>query len=186
MHPRFAVLAFLASIAVSAHGVAGTIPPQPRLIDQDGRNFTLASLRGTPLVVTFIAAHCKDVCPLVNVQTASAVARAQAEHLSIRFVTISLDPDHDSPRDMRILAHVFNADAKRWILATGTPRDVHAIMHRFHVIAEKGADGYADVHTTFVYFVDVDGHIRSTMLASTNMQDQELNAIRSNWEQLGR
>jgi len=186
MYSRFAILALLASIVMSGHGVAGTTQPQPQLIDQDGRHFTLASLQGTPLVVTFIAAHCKDVCPLVNEQTATAVARAQAERLPVRFVTISLDPENDTPRDMRVLAHTFNANSKLWILATGTPRDIHAIMRRFHVIAERGADGYADEHTTFVYLLDASGQIRSTMLASTNMPDQELNAIRSGWEQLAR
>ena len=80
---------------------------QPRLVDQQGHTFTLASLRGKPLVLTFIAAHCTDACPLINAQFADAAQRIAEAHLDARLLTVTLDPEHDSPRTMRELAQPF-------------------------------------------------------------------------------
>ena len=77
---------------------------QPALVDQRGRSFTLASLQGRPLVITFISAHCTDACPLIDGQFADAAARIAHLHLTARLLTITLDPEHDSPRTMRELA----------------------------------------------------------------------------------
>jgi len=169
----FAAIATLALPAQSAR--------EAQLIDQRGHIFTLSQLRSTPLVVTFISAHCKDICPLINAQTASTVRDAQAMHLKVRFLTITLDPEHDSPADMRKLATLFGADPRSWIVAGGARDDVHAIMRAFHVTAQQGRSGYADVHTTFIYLVDKHGVIRSTMLASNDLDRQVLSAVRTNW-----
>jgi protein SCO1/2 len=163
------VIAILAAItlAIPAHGAQ-----LPKLVDQTGRTFTFATLRGTPLAVTFISAHCTDACPLVNAQFAQAAQRLAQQHIHARLVTITLDPEHDSLRDMREIAHRFDADPRTWIVAGGSRANVHAIMSAFGVVAQYGRKGYADVHTTFVYFIDSEGRLRKTILASTVLTDQ--------------
>ncbi len=151
---------------------------QPRLVDQRGRPFTLASLRGKPLVVTFISAHCTDACPLINAQFADAALRIEREHLAGRLLTITLDPEHDSPRTMRELAQRFQANPRYWLLAGGSLADVHAIMRDFGVISVEGKTGYRDEHTTFVYFLNARGEIAQTMLASSALGDSVVGALR--------
>lgn len=141
--------------------------PQPQLIDQSGRHFAFDSLRGTPLVVTFVAAHCTDACPLVNAQLAQAASQLQARRAKIRFVTITLDPEHDSPAVMRDLARRFDADPRSWIFASGAPPDVHRVMNAFGAVARQGPHGYAETHSTFVYLIDTRGRVRERLLAST-------------------
>jgi len=176
-------LAAIATLALPAQSKreAQVRPHEAQLIDQRGHIFTLSQLRETPLVVTFISAHCKDICPLINAQTASTVRDAQDLHLGVRFLTITLDPEHDSPADMRKIAKIFGADPRWWIVAGGSRNDVHAIMQAFHVTAQQGREGYADVHTTFVYLVDKHGVIRKTMLASNDLDHQVIAAVRTNW-----
>ncbi|MGR4064416.1 MAG: SCO family protein [Vulcanimicrobiaceae bacterium] len=157
---------------------------EPQLIDQSGRTFTLTGLRGTPLVVTFVAARCKDACPLIDAETAAAVERARAQHVRVRFVTISLDPEHDSPATMRSLARTFGATEPRWIVATGRVEDVHAVMRAFDVFTQPGSRGVAEAHTTFVYLVDARGRVRKTLLASTDLPGQELAALSLIWPEL--
>ncbi|HLX26423.1 MAG TPA: SCO family protein [Candidatus Cybelea sp.] len=150
---------------------------QPRLIDQNGRSFTLASLRGQPVVVTFISAHCTDACPLIDAQFSNAARRIQAQRLKAKLVTVTLDPQNDSPRTMRQLATRFEANPKYWLLAGGSVRAVEAVMHEFGVVSQKGRDGYRDEHTTFVYFFDKDGKLDQTMLASSNLSDSIVESI---------
>jgi protein SCO1 len=142
---------------------------QPRLVDQSGHAFTLASLRGEPLVVTFVSAHCTDACPLINGQFADAARRIAQAHLTARLLTITLDPEHDSVATMRALARRFEADPRYWLVAGGAPADVHRIMRAFGVVAIQGKRGYADQHTTFVYVFDRSGAFVKTMLASTDL-----------------
>ena len=49
----------------------------PKLVDQTGHAFTLGSLRGSPVALTFVSAHCTDACPLINAQFARACLSAR-------------------------------------------------------------------------------------------------------------
>lgn len=152
---------------------------QPQLIDQTGRAFTLASLRGSPVAVTFVSAHCSDACPLIDAQYRQAAAALSKAHLPLRLLTITLDPERDSPADMRKLAKTFSADPRRWIVAGGSRADVHEIMNAFGVIAQRGPDGYADMHSTIVYLIDARGVLRKSILPSTNFAAQLVDEMRA-------
>jgi protein SCO1/2 len=151
---------------------------QPHLIDQTGRHFTVASLRGAPVVVTFVAAHCTDACPLINAQFAQAAVRLERDRVHVRLLTITLDPEHDPPAVMRDVAARFHANPNTWLVAGGTLGDVHRVMRSFGVVAQQGRRGYADVHSTFVYFLDGRGKLRDTMLASNALAGQILSEVR--------
>ncbi|HLY04017.1 MAG TPA: SCO family protein [Candidatus Cybelea sp.] len=150
---------------------------EPQLIDQTGRRFTLSSLRGEPLIVTFVSAHCTDACPLINAQFALAAQRIEHEHLPARLLTITLDPEHDSPQTMRELARRFAADPRHWLVAGGSRSDVHAMMRAFGVISIEGKHDSDDRHTTFVYALDPNGDLAQTLLASTATQDDILDGL---------
>jgi protein SCO1/2 len=134
------------------------------LIDQLGRHFTLNDLRGRPLIVTFISAHCEGVCPLIESQVAAAAERQRREHGNVRFLTISLDPERDTHADLVHIARTFDADPSYWLIAGGQPADVHQLMQTFGVDVARGADGYADAHTTFMTVLASDGRVAGTML----------------------
>jgi protein SCO1/2 len=165
---RASAFAILAAFALAQPAQAA----QPQLIDQTGHPFTFQTLRGTPLIVTFISAHCTDACPLINAQFAQAAQRFQQSHAHVRLLTITLDPEHDSLRDMRDIAQRFHANPRMWLVAGGSLRNVHSVMSAFGVVAQRGRKGYAEVHTTFVYYIDARGNLRKTMLASTALTDQ--------------
>ncbi len=172
--------------AVFALAPAACSAAPVHLVDQTGHTFTFASLRGEPLIVTFVAAHCTDACPLIDAQFSQAQRLFARAHLAVRLLTITLDPEHDPPAVMRELARRFGADAHRWLVASGSVRDVHNIMTAFGVRAQRGRDGYADVHTTFVYVFDKRGALRTTILASTVLGTQLARDVRTQWPVLGR
>jgi protein SCO1/2 len=178
-----AMISLLAIVALALPAPANT---QPQLIDQTGRRFTFASLRGTPMVVTFVAAHCTEACPLINAQFAQAAQRFAAERAKVKLLTITLDPEHDPPKVMRDLAVRFSANPKQWLLASGSVRDVHRVMSAFGVVAQQGRDGYADMHTTFVYFIDKNGKLLKTELASTALGTQIVEDAHRAWPELAR
>jgi protein SCO1/2 len=139
------------------------------LIDQRGKTFSFDDLRGTPVVLTFVSAHCTDACPIINAQIAQAVQHLGNRPLALRFLTVTLDPERDDALDMRRIAKEFDANPARWIVASGNVDDVHALMRRFHVETQRDTHGYATEHTTFVYLLDPQLHVRRTLFASNDL-----------------
>ena len=165
--------AVVASVAISMAALApspgGAAQSAPRLVDQTGRTFTLQSLRGRPVIVTFISAHCTDACPLVNAQFADAARQIAQHKLNTILLTITLDPANDPPTLMRTVAKRFQADPRYWLVAGGRPSEVDQIIRAFGVVARLGKNGYREAHSTFVYVLDSNGNLRKTMLASTGL-----------------
>jgi protein SCO1 len=155
-----------------------TAATSPVLVDQLGRRFTLATLHGAPVVLTFIAAHCTDACPLVNAQFSDAAHRIAAAHLRATLLTVTLDPEHDSPQTMAGIAKRFEANPKYWRLAGGAIADVHALMREFGTYSVEGRHGYRDEHTTFVYVLDARGVATHELLASSALSDDVVDAVR--------
>jgi cytochrome oxidase Cu insertion factor (SCO1/SenC/PrrC family) len=163
---------------------AGAVERPVRLIDQTGHAFTLPSLSGTPVIVTFVAAHCADACPLVNAQFARVARTFAAERRRVKLLTITLDPENDPPRVMSALARTFSADPHTWIVASGSVAEVHRAMRMFGVVAQRRHKSYPDVHTTFVYLVDSHGRLEKTLLASADLGTQVVAEVRAQWHGL--
>lgn len=176
---RTLVLAVFSLFFVLQSAAAIASPEVPQLIDQTGKPFTLQSLQGRPLIVTFVSAHCQDACPLVNAQFSEAAARIAQQGLSTRLLTITLDPQHDPPSVMRALARRFDANPRYWLVASGPPNDVDAVLNAYGVVAKPGKSGYRELHTTFVYAFNARGTLAKTMLASTNLTDDIVTQARA-------
>lgn len=160
------MLAFVAALHVAP---ATAAPAAPQLVDQTGKTFTLRSLEGKPLIVTFVSAHCSDACPLVNAEFSQAASEIARQALSTRLLTVTLDPQHDPPSVMRALAQRFSANPRYWLVASGRTPDVDDILNAFGVIAKPGKSGYREAHTTFVYVFNASGTLTKTLLASNNL-----------------
>lgn len=162
-------LLFACSSAVVA--LAGGAPDAREipLVDQTGAVFRLEDLRGRPTVLTFVASRCTDACPIANAEFALARAALRREGIRVHLVTVTLDPEYDTPFVMSAAARSFQADPTDWIFASGRPRDVHRLMRSLGIVAQTGKAGYPDVHTTFVYVLDSRQRLTHQLLLSTGV-----------------
>src|SRR5215510_14587164 len=104
--------------------IYGTVPDFS-LIDQDGRPVQRADLQGKVWIASFIFTNCPNECPLMT--AAMAQLQSHLAHVAdLRLVSISVDPDHDTPVVLSQYAERFNADPSRWFFLTG---DKQAIYH---------------------------------------------------------
>jgi protein SCO1 len=134
--------------------------PEFALTSQDGGEVTLASLRGKVIAVTFIYTSCPDVCPLLT----DKMARIQDELGSdfgskVAFVSITTDPERDTPEVLKEYAEAFEANLAGWSFLTGEPAAVLDVAHRYGVAAVKAADGGVD-HTLLTTLIDRQGTMR--------------------------
>jgi protein SCO1 len=129
------------------------------LTDQDGRQVSLSDLRGRALLVDFVYTTCKGPCPILTTRQVE-VQRALPPDLRerVRFVSITLDPAHDTPEVLASYARARGADLAGWSFLTGPEADVAEVVRRFGVGSLRAADGTIE-HTVATFLVDGNGTI---------------------------
>ena len=112
----------------SGHGAepAGEVPvlyplPEFSFTDQDGKTFGLKDLRSKVWVADFIFTRCPSTCPM---QTAEKAKMQDGMAEDVRFVTFTVDPEHDTPEMLAAYAKRHGADPARWKFLTGARGDL--------------------------------------------------------------
>lgn len=97
------------------------------LTDQDGADFHTRELHGKVWIADLIFTSCPSICPVMSSQMANLHRRIDSD--DVRFVSISVDPDVDTPEVLREYAAGFGADTERWVFLTGERSDVSRVVH---------------------------------------------------------
>lgn len=164
----FAALAIVAwPAAAIAHEDGGdarlpVIGPAPdfALTSQDGAAVSLADFRGRAVAVTFIFTTCADTCPLLTAKMAGVQdALGGAFGTTVAFVSITVDPAHDTPAVLKSYAADFGADPAGWTFLTGPEAAIRDVARRYGVFADVGAGRDVD-HTFLTSLVDRRGRLR--------------------------
>lgn len=103
--------------------------PDVTLVDMDGQRVPLSAAIGDgPVLLQFVFTTCPAVCPILS----STLEGAQDRLPEARLVSISIDPEHDTPGRLRDYARRFHA-GPRWRFFTGKLDDVIAVQKAFGV-----------------------------------------------------
>jgi protein SCO1/2 len=165
-----AVLAMVSVIGAGLwkrHGAAGgaavDLPvlgqvPDFSLVDQDDQPVTLETFKGKPWVATFIFTRCAGPCPVITGKMAALQRTIRAPGL--RFVSVSVDPEYDTPPVLKAYAKKFGADESRWRFLTGPTDAVHALARGMYIAAVPATKDQPIIHSEKFVLVDADGQIR--------------------------
>jgi protein SCO1/2 len=138
------------------------IGPAPDFVlrGQDGADVALGQFRGKVVAVTFIFASCSATCPILTAKMAAVQDELAGDFASkIVFLSITVDPEHDTPDVLRRYAQAFGADPAGWKFLTGSPDVIRRIERNYGVFAAAGADGGVD-HTNLTLVIDPRGMLR--------------------------
>jgi len=144
----------------------GTVPAFT-LQDAAGQPFGSAQLDGRPWVVDFIFTTCPEVCPRMTEDMSRLQTWLVNRALDgkVRLVSVSVDPDRDTPEKLRAYAQQFHARPGTWTFATGSQQAIEdAVVHGFKIAVSRekddSQDGFAIVHGTKFVLVDGKQQIR--------------------------
>ncbi|MGD9615491.1 MAG: SCO family protein [Alphaproteobacteria bacterium] len=148
-------------------GIAGTVLSNTiggpfRLIDQNGRPFTDADLRGKWHLVFFGYTHCPDVCPTTLNELSLAHDRLGKERDQVGIVMITVDPQRDTQETLK--SYIASFDAPVTAL-TGTEEQVAEAARAYRVYSARRAkeDGNYDMdHSAVIYVMDPQGRLTAT------------------------
>lgn len=108
--------------------------PDVKLVDSNGKPVSLRrSLDGdNPVMLNFIFTTCTTICPVTSATFSMVQEKLGPEHGRVRLVSISIDPEHDSPSRLNAYAKKFGAGAQ-WRMLTGSVEDSIAVQRAFGV-----------------------------------------------------
>lgn len=103
------------------------------VVTQDGKKvrFFTDVLKDWVVLINFVFTHCEDACPMAT-QKLLQVSAMMGDEIgrSVRLVSISIDPERDSPAAMRKFAKAQGADQDGWLFITGAPANVNQIVRK--------------------------------------------------------
>jgi protein SCO1/2 len=97
--------------------------PDFTLTNQAGQPFGLANLRGNVWLAEIIFTKCGGPCPRMTERMAQLQA-ALSPDKPVRFVTLTTDPDFDTPPVLEAYSRRFKAQPERWHFLTGTKKQI--------------------------------------------------------------
>lgn len=165
--------------------IGAQVPPF-ELTDQNGQRFGWERFRGQTVLVSFIYTRCPlpDYCARMTANF-DEIARTLESHRTGRrapwaLLSISIDPDHDTPAVLRDYAAVQAPTAgnfERWTFATGSPDEVRAVA-RFFGLSYETRSGQI-VHSLRTVLVGPDGRVSRLFRGNTWTTDEAIRALES-------
>lgn len=136
--------------------------PDFALVEASGRKTTLQQQRGKVVLVSFIFTTCSGACPATTHRLARVqheIARHPELKGKVQFVSITLDPQRDTPEVLRRYRDLYELDPGNWSFVTGPTADVKKVIAAWGMWARPAANGQLD-HPSRVFLVDPRGRVR--------------------------
>jgi protein SCO1/2 len=142
----------------------GETVPDQLLVDQDGKPRPLSMLRGHRLALTFIYTRCPmpDFCPLMDrhFQAIQREIKKTPSLSDVRLVSVSFDPQFDTPPVMKAHAERLQADPLVWSFVTGEREEITRFAARFGVSVERAEQNPIDItHNLRTAVIDAEGRV---------------------------
>ena len=149
---------FLTGAGEAASQLTRVNDPAPALTltDQHGREVSLASFRGRPVLVSFAFAHCGTVCPLIVSDLLSVRQRSGENPPPVLVVT--LDPWRDTPSRLPAIAAQWHLQEGTHVLS-GRPEVVERTLNAWRIPRVRNEKTGDISHPSLVYVIDAAGRI---------------------------
>jgi protein SCO1 len=168
--------------------VYGSVPPF-KLTDQSGATFDSQSLSGRATLLDFVYTHCTDACPLLSATFQETQRKLAADNLlgsKVMLVSLSVDPQNDTPPVLAEYGQQFKADAANWKMLTGDWDDGYDVVTGFKVATrpprppvDAPAPGGTELtHTTAVVLIDPQLQVRAYLDGTGSTADDLISAAK--------
>ncbi|HTQ03066.1 MAG TPA: SCO family protein [Polyangiaceae bacterium] len=133
--------------------------PEFKLVDQGGAAVTPSSLAGQPWIADFIFTTCTSVCPMLSAKMRLLERALPAPDL--RFVSFSVDPEHDTVDALRAYGERWSPGDRRWLLLRTEADSLATVSKGMRVTVTATGDAEnAIIHTSMFFLVDAAGEVR--------------------------
>ncbi len=126
-----------------------------KLTNQDNKTITLADLKNQVWVADFVFTTCGGICPMMS-KSMSAINQGFAKYKDVRMVSISVNPENDTPEALKAYSKKYQAN-DQWIFLTGPRDDIQKLATESFKVGD-----IKDIvfHSALFVLVDRRGRIR--------------------------
>ena len=165
----------------------GDMVPDFRFVNQAGRQVTRESLHGTVLALTFIYTRCPipDFCPRMSIHFQIACAALGEKELPgpWRFLSLSFDPDHDTPEVLRRYSSAFACVPEHWDFLTGSREDIDRLALQCGLtLVRKRENSLEWDHSLRTLIIDPEGRIRRILIGNRWQPEELVREMQAAWE----
>jgi protein SCO1/2 len=129
-------------------------------------------MEGKVWVVDFFFTTCPTICPTMTKNMQKLNAATKDLHDELQFISISINPQHDTPSILKRYREHYKATASNWQFFTGKEAETHQLgIENFQIFAgrdEESEGGYA--HSGAFTLVDKEGYVRGVYLGTDDKQ----------------
>jgi protein SCO1/2 len=164
-----------------AQPVLGTLPDFT-LTDQEGHPFGTKDLAGKVWVADFIFTGCQASCPMLSQKMAEVAKRARHLGPDLHLVSLTVDPETDTPARLAEYAARYGASPRKWSFLTGAMTDIQAAVtggFKIGMGREKSGEFWEIFHGEQLVLVDRQLRIRGYFPATPEGLDRLMDAIAS-------
>jgi protein SCO1/2 len=115
-----------------SRSVHGYSVPDVTLVDGDSRPIRMRDLLAAdePVMMNFIFTSCGAICPVMSSIFSKVPRQLGTGAGRLRMISVSIDPENDTPRELKAYASKFGA-GPRWQFLTGSVESVAALQRAF-------------------------------------------------------
>ena len=155
------------------------VPNYP-LTNELGKEFRLDQFRGEAYALTFVFTRCPypDFCPRLANRFREAIATLAARSDSpgtIRFLSVTIDPDHDTPEILKRYAESYTYIPGRWLFATGALIEITALSEQLGL--EFWREANTVNHNLRTAVVDRNGRLHRLFKGNTWTTEELVDAL---------
>lgn len=135
--------------------------PYFEFTNQDGNKVTRDDLLGSIYVTDFFFATCPTICPKMA-GNMKYLQEKFKDKKDLRFISITVNPEHDTVEVLRDYADMVHADTENWTFLTGDKDKIYDVAFNGFFVS-VGKDEVAPggfLHSQYFILVDKKGHIR--------------------------
>lgn len=150
--------------------------PDFELTERSGSPVRLADLHGKVWLADFVYTTCPGTCPMLSSRLSVLQEEAFRDD-GVRFVSISVNPEHDTPGVLQQYAEKFRAVPDKWLFLTGEKSKVRDLVNNgFRLVADDAPQDAQQelVHSTKMVLVDQNGVIRVMYDGTTGDEKQKI------------
>jgi cytochrome oxidase Cu insertion factor (SCO1/SenC/PrrC family) len=131
------------------------------LTDQNGQPVSLASFRGSTVVLTFMDSHCTDICPLVSREFIDAYKDLGTAGRHVVFIAVNVNPYHRAVADVAAYSSAQRLSSiGSWHFVTGSLKSLRAVWSDYQIYVRAPSRNADVIHTSLIYFIDPQGNER--------------------------
>ena len=132
--------------------------PKVDLIDSDKNNFRITDYQNKIVLIDFIFTHCNSICSMLtqHFKTLSGALQDSGLQAKVVLLTVSFDPQRDSPAVLKRYSQAVGADSGAWRFATvANKNQLQALLDTFGIIVIPAPHGQFE-HNSAIHLINED------------------------------